>query len=97
MEELKQNKHNLKTENVELKMHLHEEKEEKHSFLRQPQVNDEALEKLQRDPCEVKLSSPNSCKFPDDDFAIFKYHTTGIGSKLLKKMGCQGKGLGING
>jgi len=32
MEELKQNKHNLQTENAELKMHLHEEKEEKQIF-----------------------------------------------------------------
>lgn len=32
--------------------------------------------------------------FPDDDFVVFENHTTGIGSKLLKKM--EGKGLGIN-
>ena len=33
LEELKHNKQNLQTENVELKMLLHEEKEEKQSFL----------------------------------------------------------------
>ena len=77
-------------------MHLHEEKEEKHSLLQQLQVKDEALEKLQHDPCEVKSSSPSSCMFPDDDFANFENHTTWIDSKLLRKMGYEGKGLGIN-
>lgn len=38
-----------------------------------------------------------SCTSYDDDFASFKKHTSRIGSKLLKKMGYQGKGLRING
>jgi len=76
LEELKHNNQNLQTENVELKMCLHEEKEEKQILLQQLQAKDEALEKLQRDPCEVKSSSPNSCIFPDDDFSVFENHTT---------------------
>jgi len=75
LEELKHNKHNLQIENTELKMLLHEEKDEKQSFLRQLQAKDKALEKMQRDPCEVKSSSPSSSMFLEDDFAIFENHT----------------------
>jgi len=77
-------------------MRLHEEKEEKRGFLRQLQENNEALEKLQCDPSEVKCNSPNSCMCLDDDFVVFENHTTRIGFKLLKKMGYEGKGLGVN-
>ena len=35
--------------------------------------------------------------FPNDDFVVFENHTTGIGSKPLKRMGYEGKGLCING
>lgn len=35
--------------------------------------------------------------FPDNDFTVFENRTTGIGSKLLKIMGYEGKGLDVNG
>jgi len=34
---------------------------------------------------------------PDDDFIVSENHTTRIGSKLLKKIGYEVKGLGVNG
>lgn len=63
----------------------------------QLQAKEEALEKLQKYNLQVKSDSSISCSFYDNDFATFEKHTTRIGSKLLKKMGCQGKGFGING
>lgn len=60
-------------------------------------AKDEALEKLQRDPREVKRNSSTSYIFPDIDFTVFENHTIGIDSKLLRRMGYEGKGLGING
>jgi len=44
---------------------------------------------------EVKSDSSISCTFHDDDFIAFEKNTTGIGLKLLKNMGYQGKGLDI--
>lgn len=35
--------------------------------------------------------------FHDDDFCAFKNNTTRIGSKLMNKMGYEGKGLVVNG
>lgn len=55
------------------------------------------MEKLQRDPCEAKSNSLNSCMFPDNDFVVFENHTIEIGSKLMKRMGYERKLLGING
>ena len=76
MKELKQDSYNLKTENDELKMRLHEENEEKKILLLQQQAKEEAFEKLHRYLCELKSSSRSSCMFPDDDFVVFENHTT---------------------
>jgi len=38
-----------------------------------------------------------SYDFHDDEFSAFEKNTTGIGSKLMKEIGYQGKGLGIKG
>lgn len=66
-------------------------------MLHQLQAKNEALGRLQPNPLGVKNSSLIPCTFPDDDFTAFGKYTTCIGSKLLKKMGYQGKGLDING
>jgi len=38
-----------------------------------------------------------SCSHYYDDLGVFERHTTGIGSKFMKKMGYEGKFLGVNG
>ncbi len=55
------------------------------------------MEKLQRNSREVKSNSSTPCIFLDNDFAAFEEHTIGFRSKLLKRMGYQGKFLNING
>lgn len=82
---------------MELRRLLQEAREENKILLRQLQAKDAALEKLQHSHLEVKSDSPISYDFHDDEFAAFEKHTTWIGSKLMKEMGYQGKGLGIKG
>jgi len=71
LEELKCNNQSIQAELAELRRLLQEEKEEKQRLLCQLQAKDKALEKLQRDPCEVKINSSTLCIVPNDAFIIF--------------------------
>lgn len=74
-------------ENFELRRLIQEAENKKQRLQHQLQTKEEALEKLQYNKPKLKSDSSISCSFYDDDFATFEKHTTGIGSKLLKKVG----------
>lgn len=86
---------------------LQEAEEEKQQLQIQLRATEEAWEKmkfnkgLEKPPSstsEVNNVGNSSISFShDDDLGVFGKKTTGIGARLMKKMGYEGKGLGANG
>jgi len=103
--------HNFQEENVELRTLVLEIEEGKKILQIQLQSTEEALEKskcneglrkpLSRDSkstTEINHIGNYLVPFPhdDDDLGAFEKNTIGIGSRLMKKMGYEGKGLVAN-